>query len=104
MPSSQALPQASAHVRRVEARDHRLGDVAAGCQLVTARRLPRSLEDLRGLRSARWTRESTAGQVDNFGPDAQREQQDRAISRYGLTDTGISWSVAHSGRTIATTE
>lgn len=67
-------------------------------------RLPRSLDDLRGLRAARWTRESTAGQVDNFGPDAQAEQQDRAIERHGLVDTGIAWSVAHSGRTIATTE
>lgn len=67
-------------------------------------RLPASLEDLRGLRAARWTRESTAGQADNFGPDAQREQQDVAISRYGLTDTGIAWSIAHSGRTIASTD
>ena len=67
-------------------------------------RLPRSLEDLRGLRAARWTRESTAGQADNFGPDAQADQQDRAIERFGLVDTGIAWSVAHSGRTIATTE
>lgn len=66
-------------------------------------RLPRTLDDLRGLRCARWTRESTAGQVDRFGPDAQREQQDRAIERYGLVDTGLAWSVAHSGRTIAST-
>lgn len=66
-------------------------------------RLPRSLEDLRDLRAARWTRESTAGQVDRFGPTAQREQQDRAIERHGLVDSGIAWSVAHSGRTIAST-
>lgn len=66
-------------------------------------RLPRSLEDLRSLRAARWIRESTAGQVDRFGPDAQREQQDRAIERHELVDTGISWLVAHSGRTIAST-
>jgi hypothetical protein len=51
----------------------------------------------------RWIRESTAGQVDRFGPDAQREQQDRAIERYELVDTGIAWQVAHSGRTIAAT-
>lgn len=66
-------------------------------------RLPHSVDDLRGLRAARWVRESTAGQHDRFGPDAQREQQDRAIERYGVADTGLSWSVAHSGRTIART-
>jgi Resolvase, N terminal domain len=59
--------------------------------------LPASLEDLTGLRAARWFRESTAGQYDNFGPDAQREQQDRALSRYGLLDGGLEWSVASSG-------
>ena len=63
--------------------------------------LPRSLEDLGGLRAARWFRESTAGQWDNFGPDAQREQQDRAIGRYGLVDSGLEWSVASSGWTTA---
>lgn len=66
-------------------------------------RLPRTLDDLRGLRAARWVRESTAGQHDRFGPDAQREQQDRAIERHGLADTGTAWTVAHSGRTIART-
>ena len=70
---------------------------------MTARALPRSLEDLRGRRAARWIRESTAGQVDNFGPDAQAEQQSRAIERWGLVDTGAAWQVAHSGRTIAAT-
>lgn len=59
--------------------------------------LPRSLDDLAGLRAARWTRESTAGQYDAFGPDAQREQQNRAIERYGLADSGVAWTVAHSG-------
>ncbi|MBV9870484.1 MAG: recombinase family protein, partial [Frankiaceae bacterium] len=66
-------------------------------------RLPRSIDELAGLRAARWIRESTAGQVDRFGPDAQREHQNRAIERYGLVDTGLAWQVAHSGRTIATT-
>ena len=70
---------------------------------MTARALPRSLEDLRGRRAARWIRESTAGQADNFGPDAQLEQQTRAIERWGLVDTGGAWQVAHSGRTIAAT-
>lgn len=65
------------------------------------RPLPRSLDDVRGLRAARWTRESTVGQADNFGPDAQRDQQDRAIRAWGLVDTGIAYDVAHSGRTIA---
>ena len=45
----------------------------------------------------------TAGQADNFGPDAQLEQQTRAIERWGLVDTGGAWQVAHSGRTIAAT-
>jgi DNA invertase Pin-like site-specific DNA recombinase len=70
---------------------------------VTARALPRSLEELRGRRAARWLRESTRGQLDNFGPDAQRRQQDEAIERWGLVDVGIAWEVAHSGRTVATT-
>lgn len=63
------------------------------------KRLPASTDELRGLRAARWLRESTTGQTDRFGPDAQREQQDRAIERYELVDTGIAWEVAHSGRT-----
>jgi DNA invertase Pin-like site-specific DNA recombinase len=66
-------------------------------------RLPASLEELRGRRAARWIRESTRGQVDRFGPEAQREQQDRAIERYGLVDAGIEYFVAHSGRTVAST-
>jgi DNA invertase Pin-like site-specific DNA recombinase len=70
---------------------------------MTARSLPRCLDDLRGRRAARWIRESTAGQADNFGPDAQLEQQTRAIERWGLVDTGGAWQVAHSGRTIAAT-
>lgn len=65
--------------------------------------LPRSVDAIRGLRAARWIRESTERQSDRFGPDAQREQQDRAIERWGLVDTGRLWQVAHSGRTIATT-
>jgi DNA invertase Pin-like site-specific DNA recombinase len=65
--------------------------------------LPRSLDDLAGLRAARWIRESTAEQTDRYGPAAQREHQDRAIARHGLVDSGLVWQVAHSGRTIATT-
>ena len=66
-------------------------------------RLPRSLEDLDGLRAARWIRESTRGQYDNYGPEAQRDQQDRAIARWSLADAGIEWQVAHSGRTVGST-
>jgi DNA invertase Pin-like site-specific DNA recombinase len=65
------------------------------------RALPASIDHIAGLRVARWFRESTTGQWDNFGPDAQREQQDRAIARYGLLDAGLSWSVAASGWTTA---
>lgn len=65
--------------------------------------LPASIEAISGLRAARWIRESTRDQEDNFGPDSQRHQQDRAIERYGLIDTGIEWQVAHSGRTVAST-
>lgn len=65
------------------------------------KRLPRSLHDMSGLRAALWIRESTTGQFDAFGPDAQREQYGRAVRRYELTDTGVSWSVAHSGWRIA---
>jgi DNA invertase Pin-like site-specific DNA recombinase len=68
-----------------------------------ARKLPARLEDLRGLRAARWIRESTRGQYDTYGPEAQREQQDRAVERWQLADTGIEWQVAHSGRTIGST-
>jgi DNA invertase Pin-like site-specific DNA recombinase len=64
------------------------------------RRLPRSLDDVRGLRVARWIRESTAGQYDRYGPASQREQQDRFIERHGLVDTGLVYQVAHSGRTV----
>ncbi len=61
------------------------------------RTLPPSIEAITGLRAARWIRESSVGQWDNFGPDAQRDQQDRAIARSGLVDTRLEWSVASSG-------
>ncbi len=64
------------------------------------KRLPRSLDDIRGLRAARWIRESTAGQYDRFGPASQREQQDRFIDRHGLIDSGLVFQVAHSGTTV----
>ena len=64
------------------------------------RHLPRSLDEVRGLRVARWIRESTAGQYDRYGPASQREQQDRFIERHGLVDTGLVFQVAHSGTTV----
>ena len=63
-------------------------------------RLPASPDDLRGRRAARWVRESTAGQYDNWGSAAQAEQADRMIERYGLIDSGIAWQSAASGRTV----
>jgi site-specific DNA recombinase len=66
--------------------------------------LPRTLDDLGGMRAARWIRESTGSQLDRYGPAAQREQQDRAIDQWGLVDTGLIWQIAHSGRTIASTQ
>jgi DNA invertase Pin-like site-specific DNA recombinase len=61
-----------------------------------------------GLRAARWTRESTKAQDDRFGPEAQRDQQQRAIDRYELVDVTIKdptldLRLAHSGRTVADT-
>lgn len=63
-------------------------------------KLPAAVDDLRGLRAARWIRESTASQFDRYGPDAQRELAARAIARLGLTDTGLEWSAAQSGSTV----
>ena len=62
--------------------------------------LPRFLDQIAGLRVGRWLRESTMGQWDNWGPDAQRELQERVIARYGLVDTGLVWQGAASGRTV----
>src|SRR5450759_4435325 len=64
------------------------------------KRLPGSLDDIGGLRIARWIRESTKGQYDRFGPASQREQQDRFIERYGLVDSGLIFQVAQSGKTV----
>ena len=69
-------------------------------RLTRPRRLPSSLDDLRGLRAARWVRESTEGQYDRYGPESQHEQMDRFVERYGLVDTKIVYSVAQSGRTV----
>ena len=63
-------------------------------------RLPTSTDDLRGLRAARWIRESTPGQFDRYGPDAQRDLQARSIERLGLVDVGVEYSAAHSGSTV----
>lgn len=63
--------------------------------------LPQTFSALTGLRAALWVRESTAGQFDAFGPDSQREQYARALERWGLLDTGVEWTVSHSGWRIA---
>ena len=63
-------------------------------------RLPNTIEDLAGRRAARWISESTAGQFDRYGPEAQAELQDRSIARLGLVDSGLAWRAAHSGRTV----
>jgi hypothetical protein len=64
------------------------------------RRLPATIEELAGRRAARWIRESTPGQFDRYGPEAQAELQDRAILKLGLVDSGLAWRAAHSGRTV----
>ena len=66
-------------------------------------RLPAALAELRGLRAAHWGRESTGRQAERFGPPAQAAQRARAIAEYGMLDTGITWQVSHSGRTIGST-
>jgi hypothetical protein len=63
-------------------------------------RLPATIDELAGRRAARWIRESTPGQFDRYGPEAQVELQDRALARLGLTDSGLAWRAAHSGRTV----
>lgn len=63
-------------------------------------RLPGRVDDLRGLRAARWIRESTERQQERYGPDAQRSLQDASIRRLGLVDTGLAWEPAHSGATV----
>ncbi len=62
--------------------------------------LPHATDGLAGLRAARWVRKSTAGQYDNWGPDAQQELQNRVILRHDLVDTGLAWQSAASGRTV----
>ena len=67
---------------------------------MTARALPRSLEDLRGRRAARWIRESTAGQADNFGPDAQLEQhrdRDKKVDLVGARGIATTISIMEPG-------
>lgn len=67
---------------------------------MTTKRLPATVDQLQGLRAALWVRESTQGQYDRYGPDAQREMLARAVRRFGLLDAGLSWAVAESGSTV----
>jgi hypothetical protein len=62
--------------------------------------LPRSTDDIRGLRVARWIRESSDDQLGRFGPASQRAEQDGAIDRFGLVDSGVEYSIAQSGKTV----
>ena len=62
--------------------------------------LHRTLDDLGGLRAGRWVRESSRGQFDKYGPASQHENMNRFAERYGLVDTGLVFTVAHSGRTV----
>ena len=57
------------------------------------RSLPKSPDGIEGLRAARWIRVSDDRQAHKYGPDAQRERQDRALERYSLTDTGLAWEL-----------
>ena len=66
-------------------------------RLVPTSTMPPDLDHIRGLRVARWLRESTPGQMDYFGPAAQTRLIDEALARHGLQDTGIGWTVAASG-------
>ncbi len=62
--------------------------------------LPRNPDDVRGLRAARWIRESTVGQFDRYGPETQRRLMATATARLGLVDSGLDFSVARSGSTV----
>lgn len=64
------------------------------------RRLPTTVDELGGLRAARWIRESTADQFDRFGPAAQGDLIEATIRRLRLVDTGIGWEAAQSGHTV----
>ena len=88
--------QARTRTRRRVRTPHRcLGPVSA--LHAADLRLARDASELRGLRAARWIRESTPGQLDRFGPPSQRRMQDTAISALGLADTGLAWTVGRSG-------
>ena len=73
------------------------------------KRLPRSLDDIRGLRVARWIRESTAGQYDGYEPASQREQQDRIIDRkaaahrLGLSHSTVKHHLANARSKVGAT-
>ena len=55
------------------------------------RSLPRSKDELRGMRAAGWIRESTDEQQDNYGPDAQERRIRRAVGKFGMADTGLRY-------------
>lgn len=59
--------------------------------------LPRSLEELAGLRAARYRRESTEEQGTKYGPAEQDAEIERFMARHDLVDTGIVFTDHHSG-------
>jgi DNA invertase Pin-like site-specific DNA recombinase len=59
--------------------------------------LPRSLDELVGLRAARYRRESTEEQGTKYGPAEQDAEIDRFMAKHGLLDTGIVFTDHHSG-------
>ena len=59
--------------------------------------LPRSLDELAGLRAARYRRESTEEQGTKYGPAEQDAEIERFMSRHDLVDTGIVFTDHHSG-------
>jgi len=63
-------------------------------------KLPRTPDDLGGLRAASWIRESTPGQFDRYGPETQRRLISAAMGRLGLVNSGLQFSVARSGSTV----
>ena len=66
-----------------------------------SRSLPHSkASDRRGLRIARWVRESTGRQFDRYGPTSQHREMDAWVDRFGVIDTGIVYTAAASGTTV----
>ena len=66
-------------------------------RITKLRRLPTRLDDLRGLRMARYRRESREDQGEKYGPAAQDSEIDHSRERWGLVDGGLVYADLHSG-------